>query len=126
VTGRSEPQQLTEVLWADGEIQTVAADYSEVRIALRESTGQTRTVRCRGHIGYSATGLWDEVIVERAEIVDSDPFLDECLQSLSARYGTNPPETGCVERNQRSWQVLRIQLADGAVVKVAAADFTSD
>jgi len=72
------------------------------------------------------TGFWDEVVVERAEILCDDPFLQECVRSLEVRYGQKLPNTGSPERNRRSWNVLKIYLSDGAVLKIAAAAFAPE
>ena len=124
--GHSEQTSLADVLWADAEIQSVTADYSELRIALKESTCRTRTIRCCGHIGYSAVGIWDEVIVDRAEVVTADALLDECRRSLHARCGQSLPDTGSPWRNQQDWKVLRIHLSDGCLLRVVAAEFMSE
>lgn len=126
MTGPSETSNLGSVLWADAEIQSVTADYSDVHIVLRESSGRTRTVRCCGYIGYSAVGVWDEIVVERAELVETDALLEECVKGLDERYRAKLPETGSPARNMRSWKALRIYLSDGAVLKVVAAEFGSN
>jgi hypothetical protein len=71
-------------------------------------------------------GFWDEVVVERAEIIDADAFLQECVRSLEARYGQILPDTGSPARNRRSRRVLKVYLSDGAVLRVVAAEFASD
>ena len=121
--GHSDSPQLHNVLWTDAEIEAVSVDYSAVRIVVLESTGRRLNVLCRGYIGYSVVGFWDEVVVERADCDSADPFLAECLRSLQSRHGAELPESGSPERDLRSWSVLRVLLSDGVVLKVAAADW---
>jgi hypothetical protein len=124
--GPSESSQLHNVLWADAEIGSITIDYGDVSITVRESTGRQMVVRGRGYIGYSAIGFWDEVVVERADCDREDPFLEECLRSLEFRYGKKLPDAGSPERNRQSWNVLRIVLSDGVILKVAAAHFVAE
>ena len=126
MTGLSENHPLQNVLWPDADIESITIEYEEVRISVEESTGRKMTVTCRGHIGYSMAGFWDETIVERADCDRKDPFLAECLRSLESRYGQKWSDTGSPERNLRSWNVLRIFLSDGAVLKIAAAQFIAE
>jgi hypothetical protein len=123
--GHTEFPNIHDVLWADAEIQSISIDYHSVTVALLEATGRTRAVRCRGYIGYQLVGFWDEIVVERAELSDADPFLDQCRQQLRSTFGKDLPPTGDEFRNQRSWSVLSIHLADGTRLLVAAADFSA-
>jgi hypothetical protein len=118
--------RLSDVLWDDAEIKSISVGYGEVRISLVESTGKNRAVLCRGYIGYQMTGFWDEMVVERAEVVGSDQFLQENIGNLQSRYGQELPDTGCPERNGRLWKILRIHLSDGAILKIVAAEFSSE
>jgi hypothetical protein len=124
--GPSNSPQIPNVLWADAEIGTITIDYGEVRIAVRESTGRQMIVACRGYIGYCGLGVWDEMVVERADCDPQDPFLAECLRGLRSRYGETLPETGSPERDRRSFNVLRVFLSDGVILKVAAAEFVAE
>jgi hypothetical protein len=123
MSGHSDAGALSEVLWADAELRSTLVDYEEVRIRLVESTGLERTVICHGYIGYAMAGFWDEVVVERAEIVSEDSFLLECVRNLETRHRQGLFDSGSPERNRRSWKVLNIYLSDGAVLKIAAAAF---
>ena len=123
--GHSDEPELRDVLWPDAEIQSIEIDYEELRISLLESTRQKRIVSCHGYIGHVLVGFWDEVVVERAELIGDDPFLKECVESLRLRYARDLPDTGSPARNLRTWRVLRVHLSDGAVLKVVAAQFVS-
>jgi hypothetical protein len=124
--GPTRTSPLSDVVWTDAEIQSVRADYDTVCIELLESTGRRRVVKCRGHIGYQLVGFWDEIVVERAEFVERDPFLDDCIRAIRRANGEQPMESGDPIRNKRTWRVLLIHLADGAVLRVAAGQFTSE
>jgi hypothetical protein len=124
MSGRFDMGPLHDVLWPDASIRSISIDYHSVAIHLRESTGRKRVLTCRGYIGYQLVGFWDEVVVERAELNESDPFLSDCLRRIDSVYHNDPPETGDPIRNRRSWNVLLIHLGDGSVLRVAGADFS--
>ena len=65
-------------------------------------------------------------IVERADFDPEDEFLGECLRSIESRHPRGMSDTGSPARNRRSWNVLRIFLSDGAVLKGAAAQFVAE
>ncbi len=111
------------VLWPDAEIDSISIDFDELVIYLTESSQKKTVVRCKGYIGYTVLGFWDDVIVAKAQLHDSDDFLDACLHSLRQRYRDGLPDSGNPSRNRRTYQILEIQLIDGAVLKIAAADF---
>jgi hypothetical protein len=106
------------VLWPDAELIAVSVDYDAVTIEVRESTGLRRLLTCRGHVGYECRGFWDEVIIERAELLATDDFLTDCLKRLRA----DPLDSGSPARNARSFGVLRIVLLDGCAVTVASTE----
>jgi hypothetical protein len=126
MAGRSDGQQISDVLWPDAEIASISIDYHAVAIALRESTGRQRTVTCHGHIGCQLAGFWDEVVVERAELKESDPFLTECLRVIASAYDGPAPDTGDPARNKRSWRILLVHLGNGAVLRIVASSFTTN
>lgn len=117
---------MTDMLWPDATIKSVSADYDAVVLRLEESTGRQRVVRCDGYIGYALCGFWDEVIVSRAQLVDKHPSIDRALQSLSARLGSDPGDSGNVERNSRKWRALIVELSDGASLEIVAVGFTCE
>jgi hypothetical protein len=116
---------LTGVLWADAELRGVRIDYDAIEMEVRESTGLVRIVRCEGYIGYSICGFWDEVVVERAELLDRHEFIDKCVKDIARRFGLEWPETGNAYRNAKTWRALVIHLSDGARLEVVASEFSS-
>jgi hypothetical protein len=123
--GHSEHSPLSEVLWPDAEVQSISIDYHDISIQLVESTGRRLVVIGSGYIGYQLTGFWDEVVVERAELSNIDPFLDECLRRHSQAHGRHPSPSGDPTRNLGTWKVLIIHFSDGIQLRVAAAQFSS-
>jgi hypothetical protein len=117
---------ISGVLWPDAEIDTISIAYDEVVINLTESSQKKTIVRCKGYIGYITLGFWDDVIVAKAELRTSDDLLDACLHSLRQRYGDELPDSGDPIRNRRTYHILEIQLIDGAVLKIVAADFVAE
>lgn len=116
---------LEHVQWADAEIAALTVNYDAIEIRLDESTGNSRTVLCAGHIGCRFVGFWDEVVVEGAEIVEHDPFIDDCVGSLATRLGRKLPESGNPHRNMGRWSMLRVTLSDGVTIDVVAAHFSA-
>jgi hypothetical protein len=98
-------------------------DYDCVSLQLKESDGTFRTVVARGYIGYRLVGSWDEIVIERAELHEQHPFIDDCVRSLNARLSSAWPDSGSEARNLRSWLVLMIHFSDGAVMAIVAAEF---
>lgn len=125
MTGRSEDESaFNQVLWPDASLEHVAADYDAVTLRIRESTGQARTIRCEGHIGFCLSGFWDEVIIERAELTLQHPFIERCVSSITRRLGEDWGDSGNEQRNTRAWKALVVHLSDGSCVEVVAARFT--
>jgi hypothetical protein len=123
MTGHSSYEAMSKVRWADAEVKAVAIDYDSVCLSILESDGETRTLRAVGYIGYKLIGFWDEIVVERAEMFDRHPFIDECTESINRRLGTRWLDSGNEARNRRSWFALIVHLSDGSAVEIAAAAF---
>jgi hypothetical protein len=122
--GRSESERaLGQVLWPDAILVHVAADYDTVVLRIRESTGIERTIRCEGHIALGLEGFWDEVIIERAELVSEHAAIERATASIRRRFGTHWLDSGSEERNRRHWLALIVHLADGCSLEVVAARF---
>lgn len=119
----SAGQALTEVLWPDAEIESLAVDYDAVRIVLAESTGARREVQCFGYIGFRVVGFWDEVVVADAALFESAPFIDECLHSLEVRHTLVLPRTDSSDRNAGRWTLLQVTLSDGVNIQIVASRF---
>jgi hypothetical protein len=110
-----------DVLWADASIESITITYDEVRFDIVESTGAKVAVVARGHIGFEFHGLWDEEIVEGAEITHGDEFARLCLDLARGRSGA--AVSGSPARNQGDFSTLRIRLIDGLDLLCAAAAF---
>lgn len=117
---------LEQVLWQDSALEHVGADYDSVVLRVRESTGQVRTIRCEGHIGYGLCGSWDEIIIERVEVAAEHPFIERCVSSISRRLGAGWIDSGNEQRTMRQWKALIVHLSDGSCVEIVAARFTVD
>lgn len=123
MTGHSNTN-LEGLIWADSEFDTVSVDYDEVIISITETaTGTHKKIHCRGYIGYKVEGFWDEIVIEKGELVSNDSFLAICTKKLKSRYSGSLPETGQIERNQQDWRVLIVRFSDGAEMKVVANKF---
>lgn len=119
-------EDLNKVYWPDAEIDLISIDFDELTIHLTESSQKKTTIRCQGYIGYTLLGFWDEIIIRKVELRDTDELLDACIHSLKQRYGDELPESGNSVRNRRSYHALEIELIDGAIMKIVAADFIVD
>lgn len=121
----SEVQSIDHVLWPDAEIEGISVGYERIDIALTESTGNRKQITCWGHVGVRMLGFWDEVVVEDAAVLTDDPFIDACVVSLTSRFAKGLPETGCPDRNAKTWTLLRITLSDAATIDVVATRFSA-
>jgi hypothetical protein len=121
--GSSNEASLNGVLWPDAELMEVKVDYDSVSLTVRESTGTTKCVRADGYIGYCLIGFWDEIVVERAELVLTHPSIDQCLASLRERLGQHPPSSGNTARNRFDFAALLLHISDGSCFWIVAADF---
>lgn len=113
-----------KVRWADATLDRVAVDYDVVSLRLRESDGALKTLRAGGYIGYCMVGFWDEMIVERAEILERHDGLDACVDSIRRRLGSGWIDSGNDSRNAREWFALLVHFLDGSVLEVFAAQLT--
>jgi hypothetical protein len=114
-----------DVLWADAELESLAVDYDDARVILRESTGRVVTVVGVGLIGVEFLGLWDELIVERGKVVAGDAFSRECYQRVLDRLGPHVRDSGSPVRNRRRFSTLTVTFIDGSALRIAAADFAA-
>jgi hypothetical protein len=112
-----------DVLWADGEIESLAFEYDAVRMTVRETTGQVVVVECAGPVGFELLGMWDELVVEDGAVMADDEFARQCWHAVRARCANRVPDSGSPSRNTRSFRTLVVKLADGAELRVAAAAF---
>lgn len=114
-----------DVLWADAELESLSLDYDAARLLVRETTGRVVTVVGSGVIGVELLGLWDEVIIERGEVVADDRFARDCYQRVMERVGPEVPDSGSAARNTRRFSTLRVDFIDGSHLRLAAAGFSA-
>jgi hypothetical protein len=114
-----------DVLWPDAELESLAMDYDEARIVVRETTGRVLRVVGAGVIGLEYLGIWDEVIIERGEVVTDDSFGKECFERARSRLG-ELPDSGSPARNTGCFSTLIVTFADGSQLRVAAAGFSTN
>jgi hypothetical protein len=107
------------ILWSDAELLSIAIDYANLSLTIRESTGQLRRVICEGYIGYQTLGFWDEIVISKAELESEGKFLECCVKSLDGRLGTNRPESGSEARNRQASLQLTITFSDECRLFVA-------
>jgi len=114
-----------QVLWPDADFESIAIGFEDVTIELRESTGRQGVFRCGGHIGFELVGFWGEMIIESAEISMTDPFIEECWNSIAERYRRPPPESGLPARDcDPEWMLFQIRFIDTSVLRVVASEFS--
>lgn len=109
---------LNQILWRDAQLLTVNIDYDTVKFGLEESSGLRTTLIAYGYIGIEGIAIWDEMIVESAEVVDKSPILDRFLEALKVNYANELPESGSPDRNLESCHLLTIRLIDGGSFSV--------
>jgi hypothetical protein len=124
MTGHSRINNcLSDVLWADAEFQSISIDYDTLALTILESTGVRRTVRCEGYVGYSMRGFWDEIVIERAELVDNHEAINRCTEELARRGSRELAPSGNGHRNANRWLALIVHFSDGATLEIVAALF---
>ena len=119
MNGNLNRDNFNSIRWADAEIGQINISHDEIIIDLRFSRGERGRIVCEGHIGYSVAGLWDDITIEKAKLIDSsDPFLDLCISEVDARSKAGALRSGNEARNQHRFQLLKILLIDGCVLKI--------
>jgi len=122
MTGHSDNGMQGEtILWADASLESIKAQYEEFTIHVREEVGGTKLLRCLGYIGFQMVGFWDEMIIERATLYSSHPFLAECERRLKQL-----PEGGAKTRTATGNRLPEIILIDGCRLWVCASQFQSE
>jgi hypothetical protein len=106
---RSLSELLGQIRWADSSIKDIHTEYDAV------------TLRAEGYIGYNLVGFWDEMIIERAEIVENHAGLGACIDTVRRRQGASWSDTGSEARNSRRFFALLVHLIDGCVLEIFAA-----
>jgi len=82
-------------------------------------------VTATGFIGFTVVGFWDETIIANAEFHRTHSAITRHLESIRARLGSRPPESGSIERNAFEWYALLIHLSDGATIEIVAATLSA-
>lgn len=119
MTGHSKSfASFNDILWADAELVSLATDYDAIVVTIKESTGLVREIICRGYIGHELVGFWDEVVIERGELLQDDIFLSVCKQRIWDRFAGNPVDSGSEARNGREFILLKITMTDGCVLNL--------
>jgi len=117
----SSAAELGKIRWPDAELENIAIDYESVSITVLESDGGIKVLRADGYVGCNLVGFWDEVVIECAELRESHPGLDACVESMQRRLGAAWTGSGSPARNTRNWFALVILLSDGCELVVFAA-----
>jgi hypothetical protein len=118
---RSLSELLGQILWTDASIKDIQIDYEAVTLRIAQDDGKIFTLRAEGYIGYNLVGFWDEMIIERAEVVEKHAGLAACVDTVRRRHGASWPDTGSEARNSRRFFALLVHLIDGCVLEIFAA-----
>lgn len=120
MAGLSESlKQFNKVLWPDASLEAAILSYDEIVIHVLETSGTKRTIRCCGFIGVEYFGIWDEIVIESAQLRETDEFIKRCQESISARIGDPAPDSGSIDRNARQPLALTLKMSDGCVLNIA-------
>lgn len=123
MSGPSDHVTELPIRWADAVLLDLAMSYDTIEVKVLESGGNEVTIVARGQIGLELVGFWDEVVIEDGTLVESHPFADRCLESISERLGWPAPASGSPERNRGRYATLVLALSDGSTFRCAAAEF---
>ena len=113
------------IIWPDAVLEGIHVDYDQIELLVREAIDHPIRVVACGYIGLSIVPVWDEVMVDRAQIYDRHPFQDECLRRL-APSGTRPDDSGSPDRNAWTFQTLEVTFIDGATLLCCAHRFEAE
>jgi hypothetical protein len=115
---------MTGIVWTDATLVRITADYDAVTLFITEANAESREVRCEGYVSFGLSGFWDEVIIERADVLAEHPAIDAAWASITQRLGAQPQDSGNIARNQRRWSCLLIRFGDGCELTVVASSFS--
>src|SRR3569623_77011 len=101
------------------------ASVGRMNVLWTDATIERCTLRCRGYIGFSVEGFWDEAIVERAELSTTHPAIQRARDAIGRRHRSKVPTSGSPARNDGVSSCLTITLIDGCEIVVVAARFES-
>ena len=119
MSGRSDIEAaLRAVLWTDAELNGITVDYSDFSLLIRQGDDSLKRVVCEGYLGFELTGFWDEVVISKAEILESGSLLDRCAASLESRLGAKPLPSGSEERNRAVAVIFAVTFGDGCQLNV--------
>jgi hypothetical protein len=121
IMSRSLSELLGQIRWADASIEDIHIDYEAVTLRVAQEDGKVSTLRAEGYIGCSLVGFWDEMIIERAEVVEKHAGLAACVDLVRRRQGASWSDTGSEARNSRHFFALLVHLIDGSVLEIFAA-----
>ena len=114
--------QLTtgSVQWADSELGEITLDFDEAAFTVTQSNGHAILIRAIGYISFELRGLWSDMLIADAEVLDDDPLISEMVQ-----FASSQPEldSGNPSRNRRSYRLLRLRLDSGGIFHCVAAEF---
>lgn len=99
-------------------------DFDAVVLAVTDYNGIPWMVRAEGYIGFCFEGIWDEMIIERAEISEHHPVIQKYSESIARRLGPAWVDSRNATRNTRRWQALVVHFINGARLEIVAAAFT--
>jgi hypothetical protein len=114
---------LNNILWADAELNSISIGYDSATIHITETTGINKKICCAGYIGYQAFGIWDEVIIDSANLSENDNFIDKCLAKIHRNYGKPFLESGSPDRNIGIFKLLSIKFIDNTSFLIVASKF---
>lgn len=110
---------------ADSSLQSIHLypEYVEVEISYEEL--KTRwLVRFHHHIALTQIGVWDETILDHAEVLESSGLITDATEHIRTNNGDTPSPGMGVRQYDGPWYHYRIVLIDGSSLDVVASDVT--
>ena len=83
-----------------------------------------KLVRCHGFIGLKIVGIWEEGIVETAQLYLSHDFITECETECEKRVQTEKTDRQSGERSVSGNRLLEILWIDGCRLWICAQRFS--
>lgn len=109
--------------WADWNLKKVEIDFEKVNIIVSDhEDGTLVAISCNDYIGLKIIGHWDEAIIEDIVVSEAGELIDQSIDVVKEKYGSNPVLGGGVKKIHDKWLQLEIRLIDGISLTVACRD----
>ncbi len=107
--------------WRDWVLEKVLFDDNteDINIVLSNEIEKNVLFRCKGYIGFSYLGHWDEGVIESILITNNGEILEQSKKIIANNRSDGFASSNDELRFNGEWLQMDIKLIDGAIVKIA-------